>query len=263
MTRKTKANEAVEAEQVTAVNQPTPQAVVPMTSAMVMLEREYSLPLTEIRRKLVMPANARPNDEMLREAVELARSAGVPLWGINLIPTRLGIAPYINSNGIKFRLANDPRGVASNTFEVINFSSVMGEVQIIRRTIVMGNGQTYQGLGAVVIDRDWNPGNALLKADTKANRRAGYDAIANAVGMRMYDEDADRATNESIEASFRVIVAKTPTNLVEFFTWVENNDIKPEAIVRAGTELYGPDWLFEDMTDEQSVQIAQHITNTA
>lgn len=202
-----------------------PKADEPKPDAM---DAQFGLPLNEQVKLMVVPPTLRPDEELIRAASQLARSARIPLWGINLIPTKNGIKPYINADGIKFRLANDERGVSSNTADVLQFPTGNGSLAVVKRTITLRNGQVYQGLGAVVVDSQWNPANSLLKADTKANRRAGYDAIASAVGLPMYDEDADRSNgSEVVEGEFRAVV-HAPRTIGQFLAWMTKEGISDE-----------------------------------
>lgn len=196
------------------------------------LDIQFHLPLDEQKKLISVPANALISNEMYVTAVALARSARVPLWGINIIPTKNGPKPYINADGVKFRIANDKRGILSDDFEIIQIPHQMGDTAIVKRTLILKNGQSFNGLGAVKVDSQWNEGNALLKADTKAGRRAGYSAIANAVGMPMWDEDADKSTNGStIEGTYRVVPSSAPATVSQFLVWQQGQKLTDAEIL--------------------------------
>lgn len=195
------------------------------------LDMQFQLPLEEQMKLIAVPNNVIVSRDLFMTAVRLAMSARVPLWGINIIPTKNGNKPYINADGIKFRLANDERKVQSDDIEVLKYPEGMGSTAIIKATIKMGNGQTYNALGAVKVDSQWNEANALLKAETKASRRAGYKAIANAVGMPMYDEDSDRSNGQVVEGQYRVLPVSSPKNVGQFLAWMDKQKITDEILL--------------------------------
>lgn len=195
------------------------------------LDVQFQLPLEEQMKLIAVPANVIVSRDLFIMAVKLARSARVPLWGINIIPTKNGNKPYINADGIKFRLANDDRKVQSDDIEVLRYPESIGSTAIVKATIKMGNGQTYNALGAVKVDSQWNEANALLKAETKATRRAGYKAIANFVGMPLYDEDSDRSNGNVVEGQYRVLPIYAPKNIGQFLGWQEKQKISDEIVL--------------------------------
>ncbi len=197
-----------------------------MTEPITALEAQYNLPLEEQKKLVVLPQgiSQRAIPELVTAAVALARSASIPLWGITFIPSRSGQAKaYINADGIRFALANDERKVASNKIISFTQGKVKGDTCTVIREVTMGNGQTYQGIGSVVIDDQWNPANATLKADTKAARRASYDAIANSVGMPQWDEDADK--NTFVDADFHEVI-DAPKTVVKFLSSVTSAEME-------------------------------------
>lgn len=188
------------------------------------IDVQYQLPLEQQRKLISIPQNVNASDELVRATVELARSARIPLWGVLIVPTKNGNRPYINADGIRFRLANDSREVQSIDPEIIHYPTGIGDTATVKTTVIMKNGQTYASFGSVKVDSQWNEANALLKAETKSERRASYKAIANAVGMPQYDEDAKL---EVIDATFKV-VNQPPKNVTQLVTWLKNNGISDD-----------------------------------
>lgn len=204
------------------------QALVATEAQLDPLEQQYHLPLSERKKLILLGKGLRPDDDTYEMATAVARAAHVPLGGINLISSQNGIVPYINSFGVKYRLATDPRRIKSNTFEVLNIPVKNGDVAIIRRTIVMGNEQVYQGIGAVIVDSNWKLDNALLKADTKAARRAGYDAIADSIGLPEYDDDNPNLNGGRVVEGTFTTVTEGPRNAMQLLARLQKENISDD-----------------------------------
>ena len=186
--------------------------------ALAMVNHQYGLPIEEVKKLIVIPSDMRPADQTIIDAVNVARSIMVPLWGINLIKSKQGVKVYINAEGIAFAVANDPRGVQSDEFVLIQQATKENPVALVRRVITMKTGEVYHGLGAAQTDSQWNEANTDLKADTKAGRRAGYKAIAARIGLPMYDEDNP---NLNPKPEYR-----GPTAVIQFLTEVGDEEFE-------------------------------------
>ena len=208
----------------------------PESKLMDPLDAQYALPLNQQRKLIQIPQNVTASDELVEATVELARSARIPLWGVLIIPTKNGNRPYINADGIRFRLANDMRGVKKIDVEILHYPMQMGDTATVKATVEMLNGQSYSSFGSVKVDSQWNEGNSLLKAETKAKRRASYDAIANAVGMPQYDEDADKSQNGNYVDATYTIVNQPPKNIASFITWIQKNKISDQVYLKVTGE---------------------------
>lgn len=221
-----------ESKEIEVVEQVEEQASV--IQAISALDVQYNLPLEQQRKLIQIPQNVNASDDLVRATVELARSARIPLWGVLIIPTKNGNRPYINADGIRFRLANDPRGVKSVDVEILHYPMQMGDTATVKATVVMLNGQSYSNFGSVKIDSQWNEANGLSKATTKAIRRASYEAVANAIGMPQYDEDAKLEQNSNyVDATYSILNPPTPKNITQLITWIQKNKVSDEEYLAA------------------------------
>lgn len=176
-----------------------------------------SMPLTEAGTKI---------------AVRTARSFLLPLHGIDMIPVGKGgqMIPYVNAEGIRFKLWLDPRGYKSADCEIIHWPTKDEPWVVVKGKVEFGDGSTYQNFGAV----DCQPGpgvsNSLLKATTKSYRRAGISAVGVAlpIAEEYYDYvDEQRQTGkpvDAIDAEYREAQQRPivdPKNLAELLAWIE------------------------------------------
>lgn len=201
--------------------------VVPPKKSVILnqLQSQYNLPLDEAM-KLIRTENqlTKPAAQM---AIDQARIFGVPLQGINVIPSRNGINIYINADGIQWLLQQDPRGVKSIQTQIAHNPSKDEPFWAIRAVVTMYDGASYDGHGAVVIDANWNFANALMKAETKAIRRASYRATGKT--LPIYDEVAEwkeeSEAAKDVSALTRVRNQDTetadPTSIAELLTWMQ------------------------------------------
>lgn len=143
------------------------------------LQRQLRMPFDE--QKKLITSQSPLTDSAVRMVLEVARVIGVPLQGINVIPTKLGVMPYINSIGIRYKYHTDKRGFKSATAEIIQTPKQKGDLAIVKGRVEFMDGSFGENIGAVIVETDdtkgWNVANALMKAATKAIRRAGQDAV--------------------------------------------------------------------------------------
>lgn len=221
------------------------------SKAIAVIEKQYDLPLEEVRKLIVVPSGMRPNNETIQNALNIARSVMVPLWGINLIPGKSGQPPrvYINAEGIEFVLNNDPRGVQSNEMEILKVPTKESPLAIVKRIITMKTGQVYHGLGAVLCGPGWDLDNGLLKADTKAGRRGAYKAVSNRIGLPQYDEDNP---NHNLKGDFidAEIKPAKPQTVIELLSMVTDEEL--DYVLGAG---------WSDITDKDVEGIYERILN--
>ena len=190
-----------------------------------------SMPLTEAGTKI---------------AVRTARSFLLPLHGIDMIPVGKGgqQVPYVNAEGIRFKLWLDPRGYKSSDCDIIHWPTKDEPWVVVKGKVEFADGSVYHNFGAV----DCQPGpgvsHALLKSKTKAYRRAGISAVGVAlpVAEEYYDyadeqrqlgKPVDAIDVEYREAQQRSIIE--PKNLAELLAWIEQvGHTTDEAVQIAG-----------------------------
>jgi hypothetical protein len=139
------------------------------------LEDQYKLPWKE---QASMIRSLEPLTENgVKLAVQTAMSFGLPLAGVNIIPSKAGPSVYVNSQGIQFRLENDRRGVAKNVSEIVHYPTKDEPVVVLKTTIIMKDGSEYSAFGAVDCPPGTGIGNNLLKSETKSGRRCGIKVV--------------------------------------------------------------------------------------
>ena len=180
-------------------------------------------------------------DKYVKIAVAIAKSFGLPLQGINMIPVGNTLQPYINSDGLRWRIHTDGRGVKKSLAEVTHRPTKDEPWVEVVATITMGDDSEYTNLGVVACTPGTDVANALMKAITKAKRRASIDAVGVALPIAEdYLEWVDEQKGKTIEGSFTISpVAPAPTtepkNLAELLAWiVVNNHTVDEASAIVG-----------------------------
>lgn len=165
--------------------------------------------------------------QMVELATAVAKRYGLPISGVNIIPTQTGPQPYINSDGIRWRLHMDKRDFKSSEGEIIHMPTDEEKYIIAKARIEMKDGSyaVNESIKEWPIesrrdkDRSFTLGNMCKKLITQAKRRAGLDLVG--VGLPIYDEYYDQgiaADSEVIEGEYKEIETpkKTePTNLSE------------------------------------------------
>jgi hypothetical protein len=165
-------------------------------------------------------------------AVKTAMSFGLPLQGINVIPTKNGPAVYVNSDGLRWRIHTDERGVKKSLASVIHRPTKDEPWIEVMATIVIGDDSEYVNFGVVDCLPTQGVGNGIMKATTKAKRRASVDAVGVALPIaEEYLEWADeqKASGKFVDAEFTIqaVPAQTitePKNFSEFLSWLEQNN---------------------------------------
>ena len=151
------------------------------------LAEQYALPIEQIRK--LVRSSQKLSEATLLEAVLTAKMFGVPLQGINVIPSSQGPGIYINSDGIRWLIHNNPRGLKSIETEIIH-RPTKEEISVeVKVRTTFKDGSFFDGIGACMIDKQWDPANATMKAETKAERRSGYKATGKV--LPSYEDQKD------------------------------------------------------------------------
>lgn len=210
-----------------------PNALIPFAQ----LKDQYALPLDQVRQ--LIRSEQTPTDVALRQAVEVAKMFGVPLQGINLIPSRNGINVYINADGIRWKLHTDPRGLKCVETHIIQIPTRDNPLAIVEGRIEFKDGASFTNIGAVVVDGDnkggkgkWNEADALMKAATKAKRRAGQDAVGTT--LPTYEDFIEYRDTEMKDITPMLTVAQSvngdsPKTLSEFLVKLNASGIDVDA----------------------------------
>lgn len=204
------------------------------------LLEQYKMSLDE-QRQLIRSISPL-TDKYVRIAVASAKSFGLPLQGINMIPVGNSLQVYINSDGLRWRIHTDSRGVKKSIASVTHQPSKDEPWVEVTATIVMGDGSEYVNLGVVACTPGPDVANSIMKATTKAKRRASIDAVGVALPIAEdYLEwvDEQRSKN-TIEGSFTIsppapAPTTEPKNLAELLAWITvNNHTVDEASALVG-----------------------------
>ena len=192
-------------------SQLTSQYDLPWKEASQLIRSE--LPITEYWAKL---------------AIQVARSFGLPLQGINVIPSKAGASVYVNSDGVRWRLHTDPRGILKSTGEISHRPTKEEPWFEATATVAFKDGSEFTNIGVVYVDwgRPSDVANGAMKSLTKAKRRAGVDAVGAA--LPIYEDyiewrDEQKGT-KTLEGNFTIVEEVKviePTNLAEFFSWLQ------------------------------------------
>ena len=190
------------------------------------LEEQWKLPVDEVRQ--LVRSEAPVNEKGALMALAAAKMYGLPLQGVNLIPSKSGgHQVYVNATGIRWRLQTDPRELMSEEVEVIHRPTKDEPWVEVKSTVTMGNGAHADGLGVVGCLPTGDVANSTLKAETKSSRRAGIKLVGVAlqVAEDYLEWEEEQRRKPSLEGNFTVLETATPIsepkNLAEFFSWVE------------------------------------------
>ncbi len=204
------------------------------------LEEQYILPWEQ--QRALIRSQSPLTEPGVKLALSVARSFGLPLQGVNVIPSQAGPQIYVNSDGIRWRLHTDPRGIKESS-GVIEHPCTKEEPWVRAvATIILNDGSLFKNIGSVPANPA-NPlevSNAEMKAVTKAKRRSGIDAVG--VALPIYEdyvewEEDQRATRQkaSVEGEFKEVTVTVPTNLAELLQWItQNGHTTEEAVTVAG-----------------------------
>lgn len=144
---------------------------------------------------------------------------GLPLSGVNIIPSSQGKNIYINSEGIRWKLHTDNRQFKGADGGVIHYPTKEEPWITARARVEMHDGSFSEN--EAIIDWDWERvtergtggtkdfkdksfsfGNLCMKLITKAKRRAGVELVG--VGLPVYDEWLDKR-DEIVDASWKIV----------------------------------------------------------
>lgn len=200
------------------------------------LKDQYQLPLDQVRS--LIRSEQTPTDKALMQAVECARMFGVPLQGVNLIPSRAGVNVYINADGIRWKLHTDPRRLKTVETRIIQVPTRDNPLAIVEGVVEFQDGSRFTNIGAVVVDSEnklgkgkWNEADALMKAATKAKRRAGQDAVGTT--LPLYEDFIEWRDQETKDITPMLPVAQSinnghPQTLAQFLAKL--NEIKMDVV---------------------------------
>jgi hypothetical protein len=176
---------------------------------------------------------------------------GVPIPGFNLIPVKKsgGHTLYINSQGIQFKLATDPRGIKSVIPECTHMPDLEKPQDYIeiKATITLRDGTMAEDYGisewpAQGRDADMRLGDLKMKLITKAIRRASYRLVG--LTLPLLDEDFYAFTRgegkEIVDAEYHVLPPakpkkSKPTGLNELLSMAI--EVNPELVAPKLMEL--------------------------
>ena len=191
------------------------------------LEEQWKLPIDEIKQ--LVRSESVVNEKGALMALHAAKMFGLPIQGLNIIPTKTGVPQvYVNAVGIRWRLQTDPREFFSEKIDVTHRPTKEEPYVEVKTTITMKTGAGAEGLGLVACLPTGDVPNATLKAETKSGRRAGIKLVGVALQVAedyLEWEAEQRGQKSTIDGNFTVIEPATiisePKNLAEFFAWVE------------------------------------------
>jgi len=185
------------------------------------VREEWRLPIE--KRALLVRSFGTVTVQMIDLATEVARRYGLPISGVNIIPSKAGLQPYVNSDGIRWRLHTDEREFKSSSGMITHMPTADEKWISAYAKVELQNGawadnesfKEWPITDTHDKDRSFNLGNMCKKLITQAKRRAGADLVG--VGLPIYDEYYDN--KEAIEGEYTVVEEKPkktePTTLNE------------------------------------------------
>ena len=190
------------------------------------LTNQYDLPWNEAAQ--LIRSEAPLNEKGARLVIQVARSFGLPLQGLNWIPSKTGGNVYVNSDGVRWRIHTDPRGIQKSTAEITHRPTKDEPWFEATATVGFKDGSEFTNIGVVYVDwgRPSDIANGAMRSITKAKRRTGVDAVGAA--LPIYEDYVEWRSEQTgvkvIEGNFAVLESNTPVsepkNLAEFFAWV-------------------------------------------
>ncbi len=184
------------------------------------LKEQYTMPWEQAAK--LIRSESLLTEVGVRMAIQVAKSFGLPLQGINLIPSKNGPQVYVNADGLRWRAHTDPRGLKKSSAEIVHRPTKDEPWIESVATIVMGDGSEYTNYGVVGCAPGGDVGNSMMKCVTKSKRRATVDAVG--VALPIFEEYVEwrQEQGKTIEGDFKVVVEKpvdNPTNLAELLSW--------------------------------------------
>ena len=178
------------------------------------VREEWKLPLE--KRALLVRSMGTVTVQMIELATEVARRYGLPISGINIIPSRAGLQPYVNSDGIRWRLHTDEREFKSSDGHITHMPTadekwISAYAKVELESGAWASNESYKEWPITDPhdkDRSFNLGNMCKKLITQAKRRAGADLVG--VGLPIYDEYYD-----TVEGEYTVIEEKAKPKKTE------------------------------------------------
>jgi hypothetical protein len=198
------------------------------------LQEQYDLPIEQVIQLIRSEAPLTKVGAML--ALQVAKSFGLPLQGINVITTSRGATNvYVNADGIRWRVHTDDRGIAASTGEITHRPSKDEPWFEAVGTVKFKDGSEFTNIGVVGVDlnKPMDIANGAMKALTKAKRRAGVDAVGVALPIAEdfleYAEEqrAKGKASDFIDGEFKDLSTKPiaePSTLAEVFVWVQQHN---------------------------------------
>ena len=194
------------------------------------LADQYKLPIEEARK--LIRSESPLTDNAILQAIFTAKFIGVPLQGINVIPSKQGAGIYVNAVGVRYKYHTDPRGFKCASAEILQVPKVDGDLTIVKGRVEFQDGSYGENIGAVIVDNRWNLANALMKAATKAIRRAGQDAVElTAPIYEDYIEYREEQMKDiTPEAQMLGNGNDEPTNVTQFMKKVIDAKLDPDTV---------------------------------
>jgi len=84
------------------------------------LKKEYSLSLQQ--QKALIRCEHNLSEEEVRSGVQVARAHMIPVSALALIPSKNGFRPHVTSEGVMWKVHNDPRGLDKIEPDVIQWA---------------------------------------------------------------------------------------------------------------------------------------------
>ena len=210
-----------------------PVETIPDERALVFgqLKEQYTMPWEQAAR--LIRSETMLTEVGVRMAIQVAKSFGLPLQGINLIPSKNGPQVYVNGDGIRWRLHTDPRGLRKSDADVIHRPTKDEPWVESKATIEMGDGSIFVNWGVVYCIPGPDVPNATMKSISKGKRRAGVDSVG--VALPIFEDYIEwrGEQGKTIEGEFHIAEkpVDNPTNLAELASWASNKGKTMENVI--------------------------------
>ncbi len=227
--------------------------VIPDERALVFnqLKEQYTMPWERARN--LIRSETMLTENAVRLAMDVARSFGLPLQGLNIIPSKNGPQAFVNSDGVRWRLHIDPRGVKSIKEDITHFPTPDEPYVHAVGFVEFNDGSQFSRYATIYFvykDGTWyeksrdrelkeiaNLGDRVMACGTKAGRRTGIQAVG--VALPIYEDYMEwrQEQGKAIEGDFKISdepkVITEPTNLAELLSWAGQKGKTVEDILTA------------------------------
>jgi len=181
-----------------------PQMIVVPPEMEALVKAQYSWEYEDLLALIAYAPNRVPSETMVRQIVAVARAYALPLSCMSYIYDKArGGAPYVNAEGIFWRLQTDPRQLTVLKAEVVKLPAKGDELCIMRGVVQFANGQYFDDYGAT--SQDSHPAHSLanrvMLAVTKCKRRAGLTACG--IPLQVSEEELDWREQERVASSHK------------------------------------------------------------